>query len=313
MRIFITGIAGFIGSHLAEALKHKGHDVSGIDNFNGYYPQNLKQANAQQLKDLNVQVHHRDLVTDKLDGLLDKVDVVYHAAAQPGISIEVPLSSYVRNNIIATDALLTSCARLKDKPRLFVNISTSSVYGKYATGGEDAPAEPISHYGVTKLAAEQLALSYARQQIMPVCSMRLFSVFGPRERPDKLLPMLINNLLENKEITIYEGSKEHRRSFSYVKDIVEGLMLLLSNIDKCNAEIFNLGSSVENTTGEVIRKVEEILQRKARIKYLPKRLGEQNQTHANISKAENTLSYYPQTELSTALKESILYYRQNYE
>ena len=308
MRILVTGAAGFIGSHLAERLATLGHDVTGVDSFSDYYSVALKELNGREVEAAGARLVRADLAGDRLDDSLAGVEIVYHLAAQPGISATSTFDSYVRNNLTATHALLEAARRQADL-RCFVNISTSSVYGVHATDPEDAPPKPMSYYGVTKLAAEQLAMAYHRDKGLPACSLRLFSVYGPRERPDKLYRKLIRCILEDSEIPVFEGSEAHTRSYSYISDILDGLVAVLDHLDDCNGEIFNIGSDVEITTGEGIRIVEEIMGRKAKKVRKPKRAGDQLRTHANIAKARERLGYAPRVSAREGLQAEVEWYR----
>lgn len=310
MKILITGAAGFIGSHLAERLVDLGHDVRGLDCLTDYYDLSLKEMNVDALKGKGVVFLPLDLAVDDLGGAVRDVEFFYHSAAQPGISAKSTFESYARNNITATHRLLEA---VKDSPALrgFVNISTSSVYGSIATGSEDTEPKPTSYYGVTKLAAEQLALARARDRGFPACSLRLFSVYGPRERPDKLYPILIRGLLEDKPVPLFEGSEQHRRSYTYVDDIINGFVAVLDNWDQCVGEIFNIGSDKSITTGEGIKIVEEIIGRQVKVDRKPRRAGDQQATHANIEKARRVLGYDPTTTPREGLAKTVGWYRQN--
>ena len=309
MEILVTGAAGFIGSHLAERLSQEGHKVRGLDCFTDYYPRALKELNVEDITGKGVRFLELDLASDDLQAACAGVEVVYHSAAQPGISAETPFELYIRNNITATHWLLES---IKDSRSLkcFINISTSSVYGREATGPEDTEPRPNSYYGVTKLAAEQLVMSYHRGHGMPACSLRLFSVYGERERPEKLYPKLIRSILENKEFPLYEGSENHRRSFTYIKDIINGLIGVLENMNRCMGQIFNIGSDKEMTTEQGIRIVERIIGKKARMIKAPKRPGDQLRTRANIEKARQYFGYAPKTAPEEGLKAEVEWYRQ---
>ena len=307
-KYIVTGAAGFIGSHLSERLIALGHDVLGIDCFTDYYSRAQKILNRNQISDKGVEFLHLDLAEDDLDFALEGVEVIYHLAAQPGISATTPFEAYLRNNLIGTHRLLDAAKRSASLCG-FSNISTSSVYGADATSDEEAEPKPTSYYGVTKLAAEQLVLAAAREEDFPACSMRLFSVYGPRERPEKLYPRLIASILEDKAFPLYEGSKEHLRSYTYVGDIVDGLVSLLDKLDEIKGEIFNIGTDVAITTGEGIRIVEEIIGKKAKIDPSPKRPGDQLKTHANIEKARQVLGYNPTTSAREGLEKEVEWYR----
>ncbi len=308
MKILITGVVGFIGSHLAERLAKTGHEVTGLDCFSDYYARSLKELNAADVKKSGAEILELDLAADDLCEAVKDVEVVYHCAAQPGISDSTSFEAYKRNNITATHRLLdalkgSSCLKM------FVNVSTSSVYGKYATESEEAVPEPASFYGVTKLAAERMSLTFGAENNMPVCSLRLFSVYGPRERPEKLYPKLIKSILEDTEFPLYEGSKKHLRSFTYVDDIVDGFVAVLENMDVCAGEIINIGWDQERSTADGIKAVEDALGKKAKFKKVPARQGDQLRTCANIDKARRLLGYDPKTELVNGVKSEVDWYK----
>jgi len=308
MNILVTGAAGFIGSHLCERLLALGHSVRGIDNFNPYYDVVLKEENARGIQAAGASLHRLDLAADPLTEAVAGVHAVFHAAAQPGLSA-ASFDTYVRNNIHATHRLLEA---VHDSPSLtaFVNIATSSVYGTYATEPETAEVRPTSYYGVTKLAAEQLVMAYARDRGLPACSLRLYSVYGPRERPDKLYPKLIRALVEDTPLPLYEGSESHRRSYTYIDDILNGLIAVLHRWDRCAGEIFNIGTDTVITTGEGIRLVEEIVGKRAVIRRLPRRAGDQTATQADITKARRVLDYHPAVLPADGLKTTVAWYRE---
>jgi len=309
MKILITGAAGFIGSHTAERLKALGHDVIGIDNYSPYYSVDLKKLNASDLREKGIEVLELDLFKDNLDDLVKDIEVVYHFAAKPGIDTEAPLQPYVENNIYATENLYNA---LKDSASLkhFIYASTSSVYGAFATENEETAPKPDSHYGATKLAAEQLLLGYYRVTGFPVTSVRFFSIYGPRERPDKLYTKLIDSILNDWKFPLYEGSKEHLRSYTYISDIVDGLIKVLDNPDKSIGEIFNLGIDSSITTGKGIKIIENILGKKAEFDIKPKRPGDQKKTETNVTKARDVLGYNPTTPPEEGLKKQVEWYKE---
>ena len=308
MKILVTGAAGFIGSHTCERLKKLGHDVTGIDNYSPYYSVELKRSNAKTLEEKGINVIERDIFKDDLTDIIKDVEVVFHFAAKPGIDIGAPIEPYVENNIYGTENLYLA---LKDSPtfKYFIFASTSSVYGAFATEDETAAPKPDSHYGATKLCAEQLLLGYQRDRGFPVTSMRFFSIYGPRERPDKLFTKLIDSIMNDWEFPLYEGSKDHLRSYTYIGDIVDGLMLVLENPKKCIGEIFNLGIDSTITTGRGIEIVEEIIGKKAKFDVKPKRPGDQMKTETNVTKARTILGYNPTTTPEEGLKKQVEWYK----
>ncbi|WP_347374873.1 NAD(P)-dependent oxidoreductase [Aequorivita sp. Q41] len=301
MKILVTGAAGFIGSHTSERLKELKHEVLGVDNFSSYYDIALKELNVKTLFEKNIEVLQVDLRSDDLvEKLPNDLDYIFHFAAHPGISNASTFEDYFSNNILATQRLLAYAENLSKKP-FIINIATSSIYGLEATFPETVAPQPASWYGVTKLAAEQLVLAKSRENKLNGTSMRLFSVYGPRERPDKLYTRLIDCGLNNKPFPLFEGSEKHFRSFTYVQDIVDGIVSIIGKETICNGEIFNLGTEIESTTAQGIATVEEILQKKIVTAKKPSRDGDQSRTKANIDKARKLLNYNPKTTLKEGL------------
>ncbi len=307
MKILVTGAAGFIGSHLAETLLRAGHTVIGLDCVTDYYDVRQKEYNITAIQAAGCQFVRADLAADDLQPLVENVEVVYHCAAQPGISDKVSFATYVRNNLEATYRLLEA-VKTQRTLGLFVNVATSSVYGLKATESEAVPPEPISYYGVTKLAAEQLVLAYYRDKKLPTCSLRLFSVYGERERPDKLYPRLIRSILLDEPFPLYSNSREHSRSFTYVGDIIRGFMAALGN-ENAIGEAINIGSDVEMTTGAAIDTVERLMGKPATFDLKPPRAGDQEKTHANIDKARRLLGFEPQTSFEQGIQNEIAWMR----
>ncbi len=308
MKILVTGAAGFIGSHLSERLVGLGHEVLGVDCFTDFYSRELKEMNVSDIKDKGVKFYELDLVDDDLSNIISDVEVVYHMAAQPGISKTVGVDKYVRKNIFATNSLVSQLLGVISL-RCFVFASTSSIYGKVATGDEESIPKPTSFYGVTKLAAEQLVLAYHRDKGFPACSIRLFSVYGERERPEKIYPRLTKSILDGTEFPLREGSEKHERSYTYISDIVDGLVLVLDHIQDVVGEVIILGSDKVTTTGENIKIIEDVLGKKAKIVMVPKQPGDQEKTKANISKAMKILRYKPKVLPKEGLRREALWYK----
>ena len=312
MRILVTGAAGFIASHLCEKLKSQGHEVFGIDNFNDYYDVKLKELNASDLKEQGITIFRKDLNENLSDVFALPYDYVFHLAAQPGISADTSLQEYVDNNIYATQNLLEAVLQYNPNLKSFVNIATSSVYGIEATVDETEPAQPVSFYGVTKLAAEQLVLGLQRTGKLKACSVRLYSVYGPRERPEKLYTKLIENLYYDKPFPLFEGSVKHERSFTYVGDIVNGLAAVIGKENEVDGEIINLGTDEVHTTQEGIHAVETIMKKTLIVDPKPPRKGDQQRTAAVIDKARKLLGYEPKTTLTEGLQKQVDWYLEKF-
>lgn len=312
MKILVTGAAGFIGSHASERLKSLGHEVIGLDNFSPYYSLDLKKLNAATLNDQGIKVFNLDLRTENLASVLPlDIEYIFHFAAHPGISSTSTFDDYFSNNVLATKNLI-DYAKQCDTLQLFVNIATSSIYGLEATFSEDKAPKPASYYGVTKLTAEQLVLQMSREFQFGSCSLRLYSVIGPRERPDKMYSKLIELGLKGEPFPLFEGSEHHLRSFTYVGDIVDGIVSVIGHEVEVNGEIFNLGTETEYTTKEGIEAVETVLGKKIQLAIKPKRIGDQLRTKANIDKARKILNYNPKTTLLESVKAQFDWYKLNF-
>jgi nucleoside-diphosphate-sugar epimerase len=312
MRILVTGAAGFIASHLCEKLADLGHEVFGVDNFNNYYDIALKNLNANDLAKKKIKIFKIDLNDDLSEVFEKPYDYIYHLAAQPGISSDTSLEEYVTNNIYATQNLLETVLKYNIDLKSFINIATSSVYGIEATVDEEVSAKPVSFYGTTKLAAEQLVLGLQRLGKLKACSIRLYSVYGPRERPEKLYTKLIENLYYDKPFPLFEGSAMHQRSFTYVGDIVEGLAAIIGKEDIVTGEIINLGTDEVHTTQDGISFVEQIMQKNLIIDKKPPRKGDQQRTAAIIEKARRLLKYEPKVTLKKGLEEQVKWYKEKF-
>ncbi|WP_224489398.1 NAD-dependent epimerase/dehydratase family protein [Robertkochia flava] len=312
MKILVTGAAGFIGSHTAEYFAGQGHKVYGLDNFSRYYNPELKRLNRRDVEDKGVEFIEIDLMEDLDTHMPADFDLIFHFAAQPGISATTSLEEYVRNNIFATQRLLDWTKKYNPGLKLFVNIATSSIYGKEATLPETAVPCPISFYGTSKLAGEQLVMGEQRTGKLKACSLRLYSVYGPRERPEKLYTKLIKSIFEDEEFPLFEGSEHHSRSFTYVGDIVKAMAAVPGREDALNGEIVNIGSDVEYTTGQGIALIEKIIGKKARIRKTPPRPGDQLRTTALIDKARNILEYQPETAFEDGLRAQVNWYSEKF-
>ena len=312
MKILVTGAVGFIGSHTCERLHDLGHEVIGLDNFNNYYSLALKTLNEKALLQKGITVITTDLRNQDLAEVLPKdINYIFHFAAQPGISASSTFEDYFTNNIIATKNL-TDYALHCPNLELFVNIGTSSIYGLEATFPETEVPKPASYYGVTKLTAEQLVLQKSREQLFKSCSLRLYSVIGPRERPEKMYTKLIACAFNGDAFPLYQGSATHLRSFTYVGDIVDGIVSVIGKEAKLDGEIINLGTEVEHTTQDGIEAVEQVIGQSIKIDHVKARVGDQLRTKANIDKAKQLLDYNPQTTLLEGVKAQVEWYKANF-
>jgi len=303
-RCMVTGAAGFIGSHLSEALTARGVEVVGVDTFIPYYPRPLKEANLQALRARkNFHFHEVDLRTGDLAPLVDGCDVVFHLAAMPGLMKSwSDFSLYNTCNCDATLRLLEA-ARAVKLPQ-FIHVSTSSVYGKEATQGEDAPLQPFSPYGITKLAAENLCRAFESNFGLPITILRYFSVYGPRQRPDMAYNILVRTLLTGGTFTMF-GDGEQTRSNTYVADCVNATILAAEKRDAALGQVFNVGGGEIVSLNAVIRQLEALTGKRANIDRKPPRPGDQKHTAANIDKARRLLGYTPATPYATGLKAQV--------
>ncbi len=311
----ITGVAGFVGSHLAEALLAMGHTVVGTDCLTDYYSPAIKKHNLQgPQSNPRFRFLQADLLKTDLRSLLSAgkdqanggacVDYVFHLAAQPGVraSWGKSFEIYTRNNIEATQALLEAAKQLPIKK--FVYASSSSVYGDaetYPTAETLAP-HPISPYGVSKLAAEHLCMLYWRNYGVRTVGLRYFTVYGPRQRPDMGFNKFISAMLDDKEIEIY-GDGEQTRDFTYVSDAVQGT--ISGATSEAVGEVFNIGGGSRVTVNQVLRTLESIVGKKAKVKYIENQKGDVRHTAADISKAQRLLGYRPQVTTKEGLAREV--------
>lgn len=304
MNCLVTGAAGFIGSHLVEALLADGHLVVGVDCLSDFYAPRLKEANLAAVIDHpRFRLHRRDLLDLDLAALLDGVEVVFHLAAQAGVrsSWGREFTIYTNQNVLATQRLLEAA---KGRPlRKFVYASSSAVYGgSELPMREESPTRPLSPYGVTKLAAEHLCRLYGVTHGIPAVSLRYFTVFGPRQRPDMAFHRFIRALLAGRPIVLY-GDGRQTRDFTYVSDIVEAT---------CRAawgdavgEVVNVAGGAQVELLTVVRELEGLTGRTARIETRPVSPGEMPHTYAEIGKAWSLLGYEPKVRLVDGLREEL--------
>jgi len=310
MKTLVTGAAGFIGSHLAEQLLADGHEVTGIDAFTDYYDPALKGANVAPLLDRSgFRLIEGDLLRCDLRSALDGCEVVYHQAAQPGVraSWGDDFRLYLERNLWATQRLLEA---IRQQPvRKLVFASSSSVYGdaeRYPTAESDRP-QPISPYGVTKLAGEHLCLAYAVSYGVPVVALRYFTVYGPHQRPDMAFSRFIRAVMEGDEITVY-GDGKQTRDFTYVENVVE------ANVAACAApkapgETVNIACGDRVTIAGLANMIGEIAGHVVEPKLKPARAADVRHSLADITKAQDTIGYRVRVNLQEGLERTVEYYR----
>ena len=310
MNILITGCAGFIGFHLSKKLlKESKFNVFGIDNLNKYYDVKLKKNRLALLKkNINFKFFCFDLSDYKKtfkNFKYNKYDIVVHLAAQAGVrySIENP-SNYVKDNLNAFFSVLDSSRLIEVKHLLLA--STSSVYGdnKNFPLTEDSNTDlPLSFYAATKKSNEVMAYSYSNIYKLPCTILRFFTVYGPMGRPDMSLFKFVNSIFKNKFLSLHNKGN-HIRDFTYINDVVEFIKRILNkpSTKKIPFEIYNIASSQPKHLKFFIKTIESVINKKAKIKYIPLQKGDIYKTHADITKISKKTSYYPSTKLVDGIK-----------
>ena len=302
MKALVTGAAGFIGSHLSGSLIQKGFDVVGIDNFTDYYPRTIKETNITQLRGgNNFEFVEASLLEVDLAKLLDGVEVVFHEAAQAGVraSWGQNFKIYSDNNILATQMLLEACCRSPVKKLIYG--SSSSVYGDTP----DLPMKesslpcPVSPYGVSKLAAEHLCFLYYKNFGIPAVSLRYFTVYGPRQRPDMAFHRFFKWALKNETIRVY-GDGQQTRDFTYIDDIVEANLLALEK--GAPGKVYNIGGGSRISLERVIQIISEITGRQLKVDYQEKEKGDVRHTMADTTRAQRELHYSPKVSIREGLQ-----------
>jgi UDP-glucose 4-epimerase len=301
--MLVTGVAGFIGSHLAEKLLAQGHEVVGVDNFLDNYPRHFKANNLTALAGHSKFTFiDADLLKADLKNLLRDVFCVFHLAAQPGVrsSWGADFRRYTENNIMATQLLLETAKDLKLAK--FVYASTSSVYGDTddLPMREEGGARPVSPYGATKLAAEHLCHLYWRAFGVPTVALRFFTVYGPRQRPDMFFHILMRALLRGEEVPLYDDG-EQTRDFTFCADIVDGVIAAGSYPGQ--GEVFNLGGGSQVSLNHAIELAQKIAGRKVRLRRFDRQKGDVRHTSARLDEAKNKLGYAPKVPLEQGLRE----------
>jgi UDP-glucuronate 4-epimerase len=310
-KYLVTGGAGFIGSHLCEALVAAGNSVVIIDDLNDYYDPVIKEANLAALTG-RVEVVRGDIRDDELikrTFAAHRFDGVFHLAARAGVrpSIADP-RLYFSTNMDGTLNLLEACRHSGVKDFIFA--SSSSVYGvntKVPFAESDLIQRTISPYAATKLAGEQMCSNYAHLFGLRCMCLRFFTVYGPRQRPDLAISKFTAAILAGKAIDRY-GDGSTSRDYTYVEDIVRGILAAAAYTEKSSFEIFNLGGSATTTLNELVALVEAATGRTAIVRVLPDQPGDVPQTYADVSKAEKRLGYRPRTAIREGVAKYVDWY-----
>lgn len=292
MRYVVTGAAGFIGSHLAEALQSAGHEVVGIDSFTDYYDPAVKERNAS-----GIDVQRLDLARDELD--FAGWDGVFHLAGQPGVrSFGDVFPLYVERNVLASQRVFEAAAAAGAR---VVFASSSSIYGEaeqYPTP-EETPPQPLSPYGITKLACEHLARASGKSLGLDAVVLRYFNAYGPRQRPDMAFPRVVGALLEGRRFTLF-GDGEQSRSFTYVLDVVAASVLAMERARA--GSVYNVGGGQEATMNETIAMLERISGRRLDVQRAEAVAGDQRRTKADTTRIRDELGWEPSTSLEEGLR-----------
>lgn len=313
MKILLTGGAGFIGSHLAEALLKKGYRVVIVDNFNDYYSPQRKEENLDGIRDhLRLEVVRADIRDrERMRELFSRhrFPAVIHLAARAGVrpSLVQPLL-YQDVNVGGTLVLLESARRAGTKTFFFA--SSSSVYGncpRIPLRESEPDLRPISPYGLTKLSGEHLCRIFHRQYGLRIAVFRFFTVYGPRQRPDMAIHAFSRLISEGREIPVF-GDGNSRRDYTFIDDIVTGILLALDGEFDC--EVFNLGGGHSITLSKLINLLGEKLARTPILKRLPFQPGDVMATLADVSKAGKLLGYRPATGLAQGIERFITWFRE---
>ncbi|HET7378751.1 MAG TPA: NAD-dependent epimerase/dehydratase family protein [Gaiellales bacterium] len=302
-RCLVTGAAGFIGSHLCEALLAAGHPTVGVDCFTDYYDPGRKRANLERARGLGLRFVEADLATCPLEALATDADVVFHLAGQPGVrtSWDGGFKLYAMRNVVATQRLLEACAQ--GGVRRLVFASSSSVYGgaRDAALDESAPRRPISPYGLTKAACEDLIDVYRRGSGLSAVSLRYFTVYGPRQRPEMAFAQFIDRIAAGAPITVY-GDGRQTRDFTYVGDAVAAT---IAAADRGKRPAYNVSGGATATLIDAIREIERAVGRKAHVAFAEAARGDARHTRADLTAAATDLGYQPIMSLAEGVARQV--------
>lgn len=305
MRALVTGVAGFIGSHLAELLLDSGIEVTGVDCFSDYYPPERKRANlSAMLARDGFQLVEGELAELDLDQLLASGDAIFHLAAQPGVrrSWGRDFEVYVAQNVLATQRLLEAAKEVEVSR--FVYASSSSIYGDAESfpTPESATPRPVSPYGVTKLAGEHLCLLYQSKFGVPAVALRYFTVYGPRQRPDMAFHRFIGAALAGEPIEVF-GDGLQVRDFTYVADVVAATVA--AGDHGAPGSTYNVSGGGQASVLDVAEMLGRLLGREVAVTHLPAVAGDARRTGADVSLARAELGFEPRVELEEGLARQI--------
>lgn len=313
-KIVITGGAGFIGSHIAEALVSD-HEVVIVDNLDDYYSPALKQRNLDCVMAKGDATFVRGDITDLAfvrSIIDDTVDFVYHEAAQAGVRISVE-DPFKPNNVNVSGTLDVLTAARDAGVKRVINASSSSVYGKvqYLPFDEKHPTMPVSPYGVSKLAAEHYCRVFYEVYGLPTVSLRYFTVYGPRMRPDLAISIFTRKMLKNEPITVF-GDGEQTRDFTYIDDIVKANLNLLKT-SAADGYAMNIGGGHRITVNDLIAHLREITGSASEVVYSDKQKGDAEHTLADVELAKELIGYRPETPIRDGLRTYVMWHRRGVE
>ncbi|MBK8483311.1 MAG: GDP-mannose 4,6-dehydratase [Saprospiraceae bacterium] len=313
MKILVTGAAGFIGSHVCERLLKQGHEVIGIDNFDTFYSLEIKEQNIQYLNtQSNFKLYRIDI--RNVEALYEvfsnnQIQAIIHLAAKAGVRPSIlQVHDYMEVNVLGLTNLLELCKTFQ--VMRFIFASSSSVYGnqrKTPFEETDDVSFPISPYAASKRSGELICYSYHHLHAIKIACMRLFTVYGPRQRPDLAIHKFIELAMRNEQIELY-GIGDTMRDYTFVSDIVSGIEAITMQPD-LEFEIFNLGNGNPISLVDMVRGLEVALDKKIPIKYIEKQAGDVDQTHASIQKAADYFGYKPQVSFEQGIKQFVDWYR----
>lgn len=331
MKILVTGAAGFIGYHLAQALLQRGDEVTGVDNLNDYYEVSLKQARLRRLQEFPLFRFHRLDIADRLAMkelfAVEWYDAVANLAAQPGVRYSlVNPNAYIDSNLVGFANVLECCRQQKLKHLVFA--SSSSVYGannRLPYSEHDAVDHPLSLYAATKRANELMAHTYAHLYGLPVTGLRFFTVYGPWGRPDMAYFSFTRKILAGEAIPLFNQG-QMMRDFTYIDDIIEGVLHCIERIPEGGGpealgspatgaapfRLYNIGNSQPVPLAQFIETLEAALGRRAKIELLPMQPGDVEATAANTEDLERATGFKPHTPIAIGIAKFVEWYRSYY-